>query len=228
MDPSELVTVVREGLGRLGDPERAEHMQRYMKTDMPFIGVSAGERRSVVKEAARRFVPPDRAAWEAAVTALWSGPEREMKYAAIDYGKHRWRGMEFVTLDSVPVFESMVRSGAWWDFVDDLAANCVGRVVKQHRDAMRPALERWIEDEDLWVRRTAILAQLKHKDETDADMLFDFCRRQEADKSFWIRKAIGWALRQHARVDPDAVRVFLAERGDRLSGLSRREAGKHL
>jgi 3-methyladenine DNA glycosylase AlkD len=93
---------------------------------------------------------------------------------------------------------------------------------------MAPVLERWITSEDLWLRRTAILSQTRHRAQTDVPMLLDFCRRQASDRTFWIRKAIGWALREHAKTDPEAVRAFLVEMGDRLSPLSRGEAGKHL
>lgn len=226
-DPPALHAFVRAGLARAGDPERARQMQRYMKTDMPFFGVQKPQQRPVFKEAMARFPPADQADWEGAVRALWQGPERELKYAAITYARG-YKRHRFLDLNSVPLLEHLVRTGAWWDLVDDVAANCVGPVVLSHREAMRPVLERWIEDDDLWIQRTAILAQLKHRDAIDADQLFDFCRRRASDPSFWIRKAIGWALRQHAKTDPDAVRHFLAEHGDALSGLSRREASKHL
>lgn len=219
-------TLARERLAALAEPEKAAQMQRYMKTDDPFFGVQRPALRVVERELRQQLGRrPSWSDWETAVWSLWIGPERELRYLAIGLAK-AWRA--HLVPESVPVFERMVREGAWWDLVDDLAANCVGPVVLRHREVMRPVLERWIEDDDLWIRRTAILAQLKHKGETDADMLFDFCRRQAADKTFWIRKAIGWSLRQYARTDPQAVRAFLAEQGEALSGLSRREASKHL
>ena len=219
-----LYAFVRAGLHAHADAVRAGEMQRYMKTDQPFFGVQKPQQRPVFKAAIRDHPPHDAAAWEAGVRALWDGPERELQYAAIAYAKGFPR-RRFLTPEALPLLEHLVRTGAWWDLVDDIAANCVGPVVANHRPAMRPVLERWIEDDDLWIRRTAILAQLKHRDDTDVAMLFDFCARQAADKSFWIRKAIGWALRQHARVDPDAVRDLPGRAtGTSLSGLSRREA----
>ena len=86
----------------------------------------------------------------------------------------------------------------------------------------------WAVDDDLWVRRTAVLAQLSHQADTDADLLHDTIEPNLADTSFWLRKAIGWALREHAKTDPDWVRAEVDRLGDRLSGLSRREATKHL
>ena len=201
-------------------------MQRYMETEDPFFGVQRPGQRVIERELRRRFVPEGAGDWEAAVRALWAGPERELQYLAIGYAKGFRR--RYLTLAAVPLFEELVRDAGWWDRVDDLAANCLGPVVARHREAMRPILERWIEDPDLWIRRTAILVHLKHGGETDVPMLFEFCRRQASDRTFWIRKAIGWALRQHARTDPQAVRAFVGELGDALSGLSRREATKHL
>ena len=93
---------------------------------------------------------------------------------------------------------------------------------------MQSVLNRWIDGEDMWLRRSAILCQNRHKERTDQEMLFDFCLRRAHEKEFFIRKAIGWALREYARTRPEEVRAFLLEHGDKLSGLSRREAAKHL
>ena len=218
--------LLRERLRPHADPERARAQQAYLKTDMPMLGTTRPVQKQVFRAFLREHAPADRAAWEAGALALWAGPERDLKYAAVDWVKG-FRG-RYLDLEAVPLLGRLVREGAWWDLVDDLAANAVGPIVLAHREEMRPVLERWIVDPDLWVRRTAILAQLKHREETDLDQLLAFCLRQADDRSFWIRKAIGWALRQHAHTDPDVVRAFLAEHGDRFSGLSRREASKHL
>lgn len=209
------------------DPERSAGMRRYLKTTQPMFGVSQADLRAVLRALRADRAPADHAAWEAGARSLWAVPEREGRYAAIDW-LVAWKRERWLGPGDLPMLEAFVREGAWWDLVDALAAKAVGRVVLEHREAARPVLLRWIEDPDLWIRRTAILCQLTHRDQTDVPMLLDFCRRQESDRTFWIRKAIGWALRQHARTDPAVVRAFLAERGDRLSGLSRREAGKHL
>ena len=96
------------------------------------------------------------------------------------------------------------------------------------RKEVRPILDDWIEHRDLWLRRTAIIAQIKHKEQTDEPRLFDYCRRRAFEKEFFIRKAIGWALREHAKTRPRAVARFLKSHRDELSGLSYREAAKHL
>ncbi len=219
--------LVSSRLRALGDPERAVAQQRYLKTDQPIFGVTRPAFKIVMRDIVRERPPVDREAWERDVVELWAGPERDLRWAAVSWAR-AFRRRRFVDLATVPLWERMVWEGAWWDLVDEIAVKVVGQLVADEREAMRPVLRRWIEDPDLWVRRTAILAQHDHKEATEVDLLLDFCRRQASDKSFWIRKAIGWALRQHAKTDPDVVRAFLSEQGDRLSGLSRREAARHL
>ncbi|MGH8927716.1 MAG: DNA alkylation repair protein, partial [Acidimicrobiia bacterium] len=159
------------------------------------------------------------------VLALWNLPHREEKYLAIGYACDF---KSFVTFEQVDLYRQMIVEGAWWDLVDELASPIVGHVVLRDRERMRPILEDWIDNEDLWLRRTALICQHRHKHQTDQSMLFDFCARRAHEKEFFIRKAIGWALREYARTDPEAVRAFLIVQGHRLSGLSRREAAKHL
>lgn len=222
----EVVSFVRERLAAIADPDRAAKMQRYLRTSMPMFGVPAPAQKKILREAIAAFVPEDRDAWARNVAALWDEDEREMKYAAITYARGFAR--RFLDPEAVPLIERMVRDGAWWDLVDDIAANLLGLVVLHHREAMRPVLEDWITDESLWIRRGAVMCQVKHKEKTDVAMLLDFCRRCAHEKTYWMRKAIGCALRHLARTDPDVVRAFLDEMGDKLSGLTRREAAKHL
>lgn len=129
--------------------------------------------------------------------------------------------------------ELFVRLGAWWDVVDEIAGHLAGQVLLDHRAAATPVIDEWAVDPDsLWVRRTAMLAQLRHEEATDTDLLERVLVANLDDtaygREFFIRKALGWALRQHARTDPAWVRTFVRDHADRLSGLSRREALKHL
>jgi 3-methyladenine DNA glycosylase AlkD len=214
-----------ERLAAAGDRERAAAMARYMKTDMPFYGVPKPARAKIAREMLQRFPVETREAYESAVLALWERPHREEKYLAIDLARHHRR---FIVFAGVPLYERLIVEGAWWDFVDDVAARLAGRVLLAEREPMRPVVTRWVDAGDMWLRRAAVISQLLHGEETDAAMLFDFCLRRAGEKEFFIRKAIGWALRQYARTDPDAVRRFLLDHGDELSGLSVREAAKHL
>lgn len=215
---------VRSALRAVADPAKAGPMAAYMKTDTPFYGVQKNDRVPIAR-GLKQFALDDRDAYEAAVLALWQLPHREEKYLAIALARMHPR---FITLDALPLYERMIREGAWWDLVDDIAAHLVGAAVFRDRARGLAIMDRWIDDPDLWIRRTAILCQLRHNPEADAARLFRYCAARAHEREFFIRKAIGWALRQYAYHDPAAVRAFLAEHKPNLSGLSYREAAKHL
>jgi 3-methyladenine DNA glycosylase AlkD len=221
----DIVSFVQTELSALADPTKAGPMQAYMKTEMPFYGVQKPLRVSILGELRSRYAPTSTDDYRANVVALWNLEHREEKYLAIAYA---WAFKKYVTFDQLDLYERMIRAGAWWDLVDELAIVLVGRLVGDHRARMRPVLENWIDNDDMWLRRAALICQIRLKGDTDAAMLFDFCLRRAHEKEFFIRKAIGWALREYAKVEPDSVRSFLGENGDKLSGLSRREAAKHL
>lgn len=224
---------VRAALAATGDPERAVQQQAYMKSDLPYVGLSAPELRTLLRPllAEHRFV--DRGSWEAAVLELWDDvTHREEWYAAVALLRHRTY-RDWLDPDLLPLLEHLVRTGAWWDVVDEIASHLVGQVLLDHRSAVTTVMDAWSVDADsMWVRRTAMLAQLRHGEDTDTDLLERVLVANLDDtaygKEFFVRKALGWALRQHARTDPAWVRTFVDTYADRLSGLSRREALKHL
>src|SRR5262249_25589456 len=127
----------------------------------------------------------------------------------------------------LPTVAELITTKSWWDTVDTLASDTVGPMVRNHPELLS-TMDEWVRDDNLWIARTAILHQLSYKEDTDADRLFRYCLAQAGHRDFFIRKAIGWALRQYAHTNPEAVRAFLAGHGDLLSPLSVREAGKHL
>lgn len=204
-----------------------------MKSEMPFHGVSSPEVRRIVGSLLRSHALIARETWEATIRELWDGAtHREQRYAALALARHRsarpWQDPEVLAL-----YRHLVETGAWWDVVDEAAAWLVGPVLLAHRVEVTPIMGAWaVEDEGLWLRRVAILAQLKHKGDTDTALLERVVvanlEGSTFGSEFFIRKAIGWALREHAKTDPEWV-VGLLERHDaRVSGLTRREATKHL
>ena len=212
-------------LAALADADKAPQMQAYMKTDMPFFGVQTKPRRAVTAQAARDFPVTDLDSYEAALRELWDQPQRECKYAAIDLAR---RFKRFIVPAALPTYEHFIRDGAWWDLVDSVATHLVGGCVADCPEVMWPTIDAWISDGDLWIRRTAIICQERNRDATDVRRLFRYCAECRHETDFFIRKAIGWALRSYAYTDPRAVQDFLTRYGDELSGLTIREASKHL
>ncbi len=223
-----LVQALRSALAGAADPAKAPAMQAYMKSAMPYRGVQAPQARRLFREVILGHPLPDRATWADTVRALWDGAtHREERYGALAVAGHRlYRAhQDPQTLD---LYRHLVVTGAWWDYVDDIAAHKVGPILRAHPGQVRPVVLAWSTDPVLWLRRTAILSQLGSKGATDRDLLAACIEPNLADREFFVRKAIGWALRNLARTDPDWVRRYVRDQGDRLSPLSRREATRHL
>ena len=221
----ELADFVHQTHLALADTKKAGAMAAYMKTTMPFYGLAKPQRVPIYKQMKALFPAKSRREYEAGVRALWSLPHREGKYAALVYAR-QWN--PFITAESIPLYEFMIRGGAWWDLVDDIAVHLAGHVYLHERAAVKPVVEAWVGDPDLWIRRTAILIHNKHKKLTDEKQLFAHCLRLAHEKEFFIRKAIGWALRQYSYTNPDSVRRFLKTNEPRFSGLTLREGSKQL
>jgi 3-methyladenine DNA glycosylase AlkD len=223
-----LLTTMRTALREAGDPRVAPGQQAYMKSVMPYYGITAPRLKLVLRPILASYAPADRAIWEATVRALWDGAtHREERYAALAIARHR-AARRWQDPRSLELYRHLVVTGAWWDLVDEVASHLVGAVLAGHREEVTPTMRAWARDGDLWVRRTAVLSQLGHKSGTDTGLLRDVVEANLEDRSFWLRKAIGWALREYARTDPEWVRAEVDALGDRLSGLSRREATRHL
>lgn len=225
---TELIAAVRAELARVADSTKAPAMQAYMKSAMPYLGVPAPALRQVCRAvfAARPLASFEE--WHDTALALWrEASHREERYAAIGLtGNRQYRGYQ--RLDALPIYEEMIVTGAWWDYVDDLASHRVGSLLALHPQPMRATMLAWSRDAHLWKRRTAILCQLSFKSATDEDLLYTCIAPNLSDRDFFIRKAIGWALREYAKTRPDAVRRYVHDHEAALSPLSRREAMKHL
>lgn len=224
----DLVSRLRGGLADLADSHRAPQMQAYMKSTMPFRGVPAPPRRALVREMLAGHEWPDVDGWQQTVTALWDGAVyREERYVALDVAAHR-SARAFQTPDRMPLYDHLVVSGAWWDHVDAVAGTLIEPLLAAYRAELTPTMRAWSVDADLWRRRTSIICQLHAKAATDVELLADAIVANLVDRDFFIRKAIGWALRQYASTDASWVRAFVATHERAMSGLSQREALKHL
>lgn len=215
-------------LDEAADPARAPGQQDYMKSAMPFHGVRVPEVRKIANAVAREHPFADRAAWEAGTLEIWRGAtHREQMYAATDISIHTpYR--KWLDGDAIAMVEEMIVTGAWWDHVDALAANHMGLMLARDPVTVRPVMWAWATDDDLWRRRTSIICQLKFKADTDLDLLFHAIESSMDSTEFFLRKAIGWALREYAKTDGGEVLAFVGRYEDQLSGLSKREALKHL
>jgi 3-methyladenine DNA glycosylase AlkD len=207
------------------DPTKAGSMAAYMRTEMPFYGVSSQERKAISKLLIREFPARSRTEYVRAVRTLWHGESREEKYLAVAYARLSPR---YVTLSSIPIYKTMITQGAWWDFVDEIAAHLVGSVLLRQRVRLTPTMESWTTSNDMWLRRTSIICQLRHKAGTDTALLDTACTRNLESSEFFVRKAIGWALREYAKTDPSWVIAYVERHRDEMSGLTHREAVKHL
>ncbi len=214
---------IRSALEQLADADRARPMAAYMRDRFPFFGIPTPQRRAALRPLLTSH-PRQHALLLATAQALWGEAERECQYAAADLLIRHQRTLE---PEDLPGLEALVVAKPWWDTVDALATRVIGPLVLRHRELVAN-MDRWIEDPDIWRVRVALLHQLQWKEATDAERLFAYCRRQAGHPDFFIRKGIGWALRQYARTDAAAVRAFILAEAARLSPLSLREAGKHL
>ncbi len=221
---------VRTALAAHADPERAASQQRYMKSAMPYYGVGSAGQRAALKPVWGSLEIAGADAWRAAVADLWdTATHREERYAAIDLLR-RPRYAAWARIPdpaTIALLRHLITTGAWWDYVDALASHCVGDLLRAEPEAITPILRAWAHEDDLWLRRTAIICQLFSRQAPDLDLLTESIEASLHDPDFFARKAIGWALRQHARTDPAWVLHFVAGHPE-LSGLSRREALKHL
>jgi 3-methyladenine DNA glycosylase AlkD len=225
---SSLICALKKVLRAAADPAKAPAMQAYMKSSMPYLGIQAPQLRRTVRAAFAAHPFEFFEGWRNAVLELWREARyREERYAAIELAGYT-RYSSFRCLDALPMYEEMIISGAWWDFVDAIATRQLGELLRKQPAEMSGILRDWAVSSDIWKRRSAILAQLNFKRETDLKLLYDCIRPSLGASEFFLRKGIGWALRQYARTDPAEVIRFVRRNEARLSPLSKREALKHV
>jgi 3-methyladenine DNA glycosylase AlkD len=223
-----LLMKLRKTLQHAGDPVRAPAMQAYMKSAMPYHGVSTPQLRTICKTTFADLQFASGRDWQAQVLGLWRNARfREERYAALYLAGHK-RAQLFQTVSTMKLYEELIVTGAWWDYVDHIASHRVGPILRNYPAPMRRKMLSWSKSTNLWKRRTAILCQLRFKTETDLDLLYACIEPSVGSKEFFLRKAIGWALRQYAWTDSAEIKRFVGLNRTRLSPLSCREALKNI
>jgi 3-methyladenine DNA glycosylase AlkD len=223
-----LLLKLRKALRLAADPAKAPAMQAYMKSAMPYHGVPTPRLRQVCKTAFAEVPFSTAALWRKQVLDLWRAARfREERYAALHLAGDK-RARPFQDLSAVKMYEELIVTGAWWDYVDDIASHRIGAILRNHPETTRRKMLSWSRSDDLWKRRTSILCQLGFKDQTDTGLLYACIEPSLASREFFLQKAIGWALRQYAWTDPAEVRRYVRLNHTRLSALSRREALKNI
>jgi 3-methyladenine DNA glycosylase AlkD len=223
-----LLAKLRNALKQAADPARAAAMQAYMKSTMPYYGVPTPAHRTLCKAIFADVHFTTAADWQAQVLDIWRNARfREERYAAIGLTGIK-RFQPFQTPAAVKMYEEMIVTGAWWDYVDTISSNRIGPILRAYPAPMRRKMLTWSKSPNMWKARTSILCQLGFKAHTDLDLLYACIEPSLASKEFFLRKAIGWALRQHAWTDPAEVRKYVQRNRARLSPLGIREALKNI
>lgn len=225
MSPTAFSEAVQGALEPHRCPEKAAPMAHYMRELFPFLGLKRPEFQPLVRPLLVAAKPVADEAWlTQTVRLLWALPEREYQYAALNLLA---RYQKNLTADSLPLLNELIVTHSWWDSVDGVVGAALSPLTLRLPE-LQVSMDAWSNDDNFWVRRAAILHLLKHHEATDRERLFAYCLTNATDPEFFIRKAIGWALRTYAHTDPLAVRVFVEAHKTQLSSLSVREALKHL
>lgn len=205
--------------------EKAVAMKAYMKDHFVYFGIPSEKR----KEIQKRFFSENKNASgpeqkRKIVLDLWCQPQRECQYVAIDF-INTWSKKDYVKED-IELIYHLITTKSWWDSVDGLASNFMGKYFSLFPEEIEPIISNWQNDEDLWVRRACLLFQLKYGKNTNTVLLYSLIDKYLPDKQFFIQKAIGWTLRQYSKFDPQSVRDYLKNK--ELGSVARREAYKYL
>jgi 3-methyladenine DNA glycosylase AlkD len=201
--------------------EKAAPMAKYMKDRYPFYGIKSPERNAILRKfIAENKIPDD---WQETIKLCWSEVEREMQYIGMELA-YRCR-KRFIKSD-LELFHFIITEKSWWDTVDFIASNIIGHYFLTFPDQIQPITGKWSASPNMWLNRTCLLFQLKYKGDTDFKLMQDLILQHSHSDEFFIRKAIGWALRQYTKTSPGEVQAFVAE--TELKPLSKKEALKHI
>ena len=202
--------------------DNAVHMSAYMKNRFSFFGIKTPERRKLTREWWTKFPIASESELLNLANELWNLEQREFHYVGSDTLK-KYKSM--LTPSALNTLKRLIIDNSWWDTVDTLAAHPIGQIIFNYPESGQ-IMDIWIEEDNMWVRRAAILHQLQFKIKINENRLFYYCEKCMDEKEFFVRKAIGWALRQYSYTNMKSVLDFVHTHEDRLSPLSKREAMK--
>ena len=216
---------IKEALRKEGNPIRIPQMEAYMRNQFPFYGVMSTPRKELLKALKKEHLEVlDSNEKRALIQLLWEEEHRECQLVALDW-LMQWKPKEFTASD-IDLFEWLITTKSWWDTVDGIAPNVVGKYARIFPEQMKETLHRWESHDSFWIRRACLIFQLRYRQETDLDLLQYFINKFKPDREFFIQKAIGWSLREVSKWNPTWVARVVEE--EHLTGLAKREASKYI
>ena len=202
--------------------EQAQKMSKYMLNKFEYIGIKTPKRRKIFKNFFKEYKNEEKIDWEF-VNKCWENKYREFQYIAADYLKNM---KDKLTIDDIPKFKQLILKKSWWDTIDNLDMT-IGALALKDSNVNKILLE-WSLDENIWLRRIAIDHQLLRKEKTNTELLEKILKNNLGQAEFFINKAIGWALRDYSKTNPEWVKNFIEKNKEKMAKLSIREASKYL
>ena len=202
--------------------EQAQKMSKYMLNKFEYIGIKTPERREIFKNFFKEYKNEEKIDWEF-VNKCWENKYREFQYVAADYLKNM---KDKLTIDDIPKLKRLILKKSWWDTIDNLDMT-IGALALKDSNVNKILLE-WSLDENIWLRRIAIDHQLLRKEKTNTELLEKILKNNLGQAEFFINKAIGWALRDYSKTNPEWVKNFIEENKEKMAKLSIKEASKYL
>lgn len=206
-----------------GDPEVAPMQMKYMRNQFAFYGLKMPVWRTLAKDIVADKGIPQGEDLKTLVRLCFDDEYREIQLFALELAH---KSIKMQERDFIHFLEELLTAKSWWDTVDTIAPRLVATHFRRYPELLPTTTDRWIESDNIWLQRSAIIFQLNAKKDTDAALLFRYILRRADSKEFFVQKGAGWALRQYARTNPEAVKRFIE--GNKLPALTRREGMKRL